>query len=296
MAARRPSVTPLAGRAALVTGATGTLGRAVAEAYIRAGAQLLLSGRSEDRLRTLAGHLSERFGTDIPFASADLTRPDDVGRLALDARHRLGGLDVLVNAAAVIGPIGPAWENDAADWARTLQVNLHAAVQLCQLCIPYMPLAPGRGKIINVSGGGAASPRPRFSAYAAAKAALVRFSETLAIELADRPIDVNCVAPGVLGGALAQAIADAGPHRAGRREYDTAMMALRSGADDPAQAAELCVFLGSSDSDEITGKLISAKWDPWPALGSHRADLDGTDVYTLRRIVPRDRGFDWSPT
>jgi 3-oxoacyl-[acyl-carrier protein] reductase len=104
------------------------------------------------------------------------------------------------------------------------------------------------------------------------------------------------VAPGVLGGPLAQAITDAGPDHAGRREYDIAVNALRAGVDDPAHAAQLCVFLGSSNSDGITGKLISAKWDPWPALGSHRADLDRTDVYTLRRIVPSDRGFDWSPT
>ena len=156
-----------------------------------------------------------------------------------------------------------------------------------------MPRDGGRGKIVNLSGGGAASPRPRFSAYAAAKAALVRFSETLADEVRERAIDVNCVAPGLIRSSLTDAVVNAGSDRAGDNEYDAAAHATDANL---ARAVDLCVFLASPASDGITGKLLHARWDPWPSLAEHRADLDGTDLFTLRRIVPRDRRLDWGTT
>jgi len=257
---------------------------------------MLLSARDETRLQALALTLSSRYQCDVSTLPCDLSQPAQVCRLAEDACQRFGGLDILVNAAAVIGPIGPAWETDWTEWARMMQINLSAAVQLCQQCIPHMPLGSGRGKIVNISGGGATSPRPRFSAYGAAKTALVRFSETLAEELTDRTIDVNCVAPGTLKSALTQAAYDAGRDRVGTREYEAAATAIGAGADGREHAADLCAFLASGESDGITGKLLSALWDPWPSLAEHRADLIGTDVYTLRRILPRDRGLSWDTT
>ena len=287
---------PLAGRTALLTGATGVLGHAIAEAYSRAGARLLLSARHEGPLQELRRTLSASDRADVAMLPCDLSQPDAVRRLADDACRRFGGLDILVNAAAVLGPIGPVWEVDWTEWARTFEVNLCAAARLCQLCIPHMPLGPGRGKIVNISGGGATSPRPGFSAYAAAKTALVRFSETLAHEVAERSIDVNSIAPGVLNSRLTRAVLDAGPDRVGRHEYEAAENTARGPIDGRERAAELCTFLASAASDGITGKLISAQWDPWPSLAEHRTDLNGSDVYTLRRVLPRDRGFTWDTT
>lgn len=296
MAAGHTPVTSLAGRTALLTGATGSLGGAIAEAYCRAGARVLLSSRDERRLQELAGLVSARYRADVEILPCDLSQPDAVRDLVDDACRRFGGLDILVNAAAMLGPIGPMWEVDWTEWTRTIDVNLCAAARLCQLCIPRMPLGPGRGKIVNVSGGGATSSRPRFSAYAAAKTALVRFSETLAAEVADRRIDVNSIAPGILNSRLTRAALDAGPDRVGRREYEAAEKAATGQPDGRERAAELCTFLASAASDGITGKLLSAQWDPWPSFTEHRADLEGTDVYTLRRILPRDRGFTWDTT
>lgn len=296
MAAGDASLTPLAGRTALLTGATGALGCAIAEAYSRAGARMVLSSRREAPLQELARMLSARGRADVAIFPCDLSQPAEVRRLADDASSRFGGLDILVHAAAVIGPIGPIWEVDWADWMRTLEVNLCAAVQLCKLCIPHMPLGTGRGKIVSLSGGGATSPRPRFSAYAAAKTALVRFSETLAEEVAGRSIDVNCIAPGVLDSRLTRAAFEAGPDRVGPLEYEAAEKVAREATDGRERAAALCTFLASAASDGITGKLISAQWDPWPSFAEHRADLDGTDIYTLRRILPRDRGRTWDTT
>jgi len=144
-----------------------------------------------------------------------------------------------------------------------------------------------------ISGGGATKPLPFLSAYAASKAAVVRFGETLAGELSESGIDVNSIAPGALNTRLLDEVLAAGPEKVGHSFYEAALRQQESGGTPLERGADLCVFLGSSESDGITGKLISAVWDPWPHLAAHREDLQKTDVYTLRRIVPGERGLSW---
>ena len=151
----------------------------------------------------------------------------------------------------------------------------------------------GRGKIINLSGGGATGPRPNFSAYATTKAGLVRFSETAAEETRELGIEINCIAPGAMDTGLTVEILRSGPSGAGQKEYESALKVRERGPAALGRAADLCVFLASSASDGITGKLISAVWDPWETLPKFLSDLRETDIYTLRRIVPKDRGRDW---
>jgi hypothetical protein len=88
-------------------------------------------------------------------------------------------------------------------------------------------------------------------------------------------------------------VLDAGPERVGDTVYAQALRQKESGSGSPERAAGLCVFLLSTASNKITGKLISAAWDPWESLERHRAELQQTDIYTLRRIVPQDRGLVW---
>lgn len=274
----------LRGRTALITGATGCLGRAIATRYAAAGARLIVTGRESDALAALDRELAaaQAAASVVP---CDLERPVDVERLVDEVRRRIGRFDILVNAAAVIGPIGPTWDVDWEGWRRSVDTNLFAAVRLCQLCVPLMP-AGGRAKIINLSGGGATSARPRFSAYAAAKSALVRFSETLAAELRDAPFDVNCIAPGIMASTLTRAVVDAGPQRAGAAEYDAAMAAITADADGRQRAADLALFLASASSDGISGRLLSAVWDDWRHLRARVPPLDDPAMYTLRRVVP----------
>jgi NAD(P)-dependent dehydrogenase (short-subunit alcohol dehydrogenase family) len=121
----------------------------------------------------------------------------------------------------------------------------------------------------------------------------VRFSETIATEVSDLGIRVNCVAPGVLNTEMLQEILRAGPEQAGVAEYDRVRKSVAGGASDPRLAADLIVYLASEKSAGITGKLISAVWDPWRNLHQHLDDLTDSDVYTLRRIVPEERGKVW---
>jgi NAD(P)-dependent dehydrogenase (short-subunit alcohol dehydrogenase family) len=133
---------------------------------------------------------------------------------------------------------------------------------------------------------------PRISAYAASKAAIVRFAETLAEEVRDDHIDVNSIAPGALNTRLLDQVLEAGPSRVGDGFYTRAVKQKQEGGAPIERGAELAVFLASAASDGVTGKLISAVWDPWEEFSTRKQELN-TDIYTLRRIVPKDRGMDW---
>jgi 3-oxoacyl-[acyl-carrier protein] reductase len=229
---------------------------------------------------------------DYAFDLADCCQVDAVADAVL---KDFGAVDVLVNNASVQGPIGSLETADWAAWRRVFDVNLFAAARLCQRLIPSLRSrrpGSGRGKIINLSGGGATGPRPDFSAYALTKAAVVRLTETLAEELREQNVDVNAVAPGPMNTRMLEEVIAAGP-AAAPREYHAAVARSQSGGMPPEKAAELIVWLASPDADGITGRLISAIWDDWRALAARREQLAATDVYTLRRIIPQDRGLDW---
>jgi 3-oxoacyl-[acyl-carrier protein] reductase len=282
----------LAGRTCLITGASRGLGASLAAAFWEHGANLILTSRSHAALALVREKLPDRPRQQCVLIEADLSDPAAPGALIHAARAKAPKLDALVNNAATLGPIGPVWTNDWTQWLDTQQVNYLAPVRLCSLVVPWM-IEHGYGKIVNMSGGGAASPRVNFTAYAAAKAALVRFSETLALEVAGRGIDVNCVAPGGMFTQKTAAVLDAGPAVAGEKEFAQANAIRASGSSALVRATDLCVFLAGAVSDGISGKLISAVWDPWATLSEHQHDLKSTDIYTLRRIVPGDRGFSW---
>jgi 3-oxoacyl-[acyl-carrier protein] reductase len=181
---------------------------------------------------------------------------------------------------------------DWSDWVRAVEINLYGSVIPIRAVLPHFK-AQRHGKIIQLSGGGATNPLPRISAYAASKAAIVRFAETIANECREFGIDVNSIAPGALNTRLLDEVLNAGPEKVGKDFYARAQRQKHEGGNLLAHGAELAVFLASRASDGITGKLISAVWDDWIAWPAHVAELAESDVYTLRRISGRDRGHDW---
>ncbi|KAA0098124.1 SDR family oxidoreductase [Mycolicibacterium sp. P1-18] len=284
----------LAGRTAVVTGASQGFGLAVAEALVAEGADVMICARGEEALDAAVASLSSTATPDrrIHGAVADVSSADDAERVVQAAVDSFGGLDILVNNAGVYGPMGPTEDVDWAEWVRAVEINLMGTVLCCRAALPHMKTA-GRGKIVNLSGGGATAPLPRMSAYAASKAAVVRFTETLAEELRHDGIDVNAVAPGALNTRLLDEVLKAGPDRVGADFYDRSLKQKEDGGAPLARGAALCVFLASAASDGLTGRLLSAVWDPWEDMPDRAAQLEGTDIYTLRRIVPKDRGQAW---
>ena len=281
-------------RVCIVTGATRGLGKQIASRLWQKGASLFLVARDSAALADLAKCLrGERHGDQkAVIFSSDLSLPATASELISNVVAEFGAVTALINNAAIVGPIGPLWENNFAEWEETIRVNLLAPAQLCALTIPLMQ-NQGYGKIVNLSGGGATGPRPYFSAYATAKVGLVRLTEILAHETRNMHIDINCIAPGVMATSMLEEIKAAGPKRVGSNEFAQLQQLPGDPADALDRAAELAEFLVSAESDGITGRLISAVWDPWQGLPQHRELLGETDIYTLRRIVPKDRGLDW---
>jgi NAD(P)-dependent dehydrogenase (short-subunit alcohol dehydrogenase family) len=284
----------LENRCAIITGASQGLGFEIAKLYLEAGANLMICARdailleeSLAALKRLAGA-----GQSVIARPADVAKPQDVTALVEAALTQFGRLDILVNNAGVAGPSGPLDSVDWGDWVRTIEINLFGSVLLCRAVLPHFRKAAG-GKIIQLSGGGATNPLPMLSAYAASKAAVIRFVETLAEETREDHIDVNAIAPGALNTRILDEFLAAGPEKIGHAFHERALQQKMSGGVPLARGAELAVFLGSPASDGITGKLISAVWDPWAELPNHLNDLNGTDIYTLRRILPKDRGAIW---
>jgi NAD(P)-dependent dehydrogenase (short-subunit alcohol dehydrogenase family) len=281
-------------RTCIVTGATRGLGMSIAKRFWCEGASLVLVGRDAAALHLLREslHSTSHGHQRVVVFAGDLSVPATAEELISRVATEFDAVTALVNNAAVVGPIGPLWENDLAIWEKTIRVNLLAPAALCALVIPQMQ-KQGYGKIVNLSGGGATGPRPYFSAYSAAKAGLVRLTEVLAHETRKMNIDVNSVAPGVMATRMLEEIVAAGPSQAGNAEFAQVEGHSRDSAETMERAARLIEFLVSADSDGITGRLISAVWDPWEGLPQRRGLLDETDIYTLRRIVPKDRGLDW---
>jgi NAD(P)-dependent dehydrogenase (short-subunit alcohol dehydrogenase family) len=284
----------LENRCAIITGASQGLGFEIAKLYLEAGANLMICARDAILLEESSAALKRLAGTgqSVIARAADVAKSQDVTALVEAALAQFGRLDILVNNAGVAGPSGPLDGVDWGDWVRTIEINLLGSVLLCRAILPHFKKAAG-GKIIQLSGGGATNPLPMLSAYAASKAAVIRFVETLAEETRENHIDVNAIAPGALNTRILDEFVAAGPEKIGRAFHERALQQKLSGGVPLARGAELAVFLGSPASDGITGKLISAVWDPWEELPNHLVDLNATDIYTLRRILPKDRGMIW---
>ena len=222
----------------------------------------------------------------------DVSKEGQVQALIRGAVAKFKRIDILVNNAGVYGPKGPIETVKSLDWIKAVEINLFGVFYGCKHVMGHMKRNK-YGKIINLSGGGATGPLPFISAYAASKAAIVRLTETLAAECQGFGIDINALAPGALNTRLLDEVLSSKPDQVGKDFYARALKQKKDGGVPLETGVELSVFLASSLSDGITGRLISAPWDPWQKLAQRRKELNGSDIYTLRRIVPEDRGRNW---
>jgi NAD(P)-dependent dehydrogenase (short-subunit alcohol dehydrogenase family) len=285
---------PLSGKTALITGASQGLGKAIAQAYLQAGCSVVMCARTADDLEQTASELRPlcQPGAMIAGFPCDIASQPAVDALAATLRDKNLVPDILVNNAGIYGPMGTLDEAPWDEWLAAIQINLIGTAYLTRALLPLMKAKP-KGKILFLSGGGATNPLPGISAYAASKAAIVRLAETLALELKPYHIDVNAIAPGALNTRLTSQLLESGKGKVSDALYAKMQEVQQSGGTPLETGAALCVYLASSASDGITGRLLSAPWDAWETLHEHAAELADSDIFTLRRIVPADRGKTW---
>jgi NAD(P)-dependent dehydrogenase (short-subunit alcohol dehydrogenase family) len=260
-----------------IVGATGTLGLATVKSFSSEGARLALSSRSGASVNGKNPLPDRTF-----YVKMDVGRWDSVQTAARQVHEHFGRIDAIVNCSGVQGPIGPTQSLDVDAWLRAVEINLFGCFYLARACVPLM-IAQGGGKIVFLSGGGATSARPYFSAYGASKTAVVRLTETLAHELRDFNIQVNSIAPGAFRSQMWDEMRSAGA-AGGQKLLDEIRQMDETGGVSPDRAAALAVFLASDRSGVLSGRLISAIHDKWEDLETRIPKVMSSDAGTLRRL------------
>ncbi len=255
----------LAGKAALISGVGPGLGRDIALLFAREGADMVLSARRSEVLDQVAAEVRS-LGRTALCVPADITAPEDCGRMVEAAMSGLGGLHVLVNNAYAFGPRQRVADRDVDEWRPAIEVNLLGTVRLSVAAAAVMA-AGGGGSIVMVNTQAMRRNRPRRGAYAASKAALLSASQTLAAELGPTNVRVNSVVPGhIWGPPLESFLVDLAAQRGLPPEQVQAevirelpLRRIPTGGD----VAEAVLFFASDRSGAITGQSLDVNGGNW---------------------------------
>jgi NAD(P)-dependent dehydrogenase (short-subunit alcohol dehydrogenase family) len=273
----------LEGKNIVITGGSLGIGFEIAVQAASAGARVIIAARNEGDLKRALADVNHRSRNDHHIYPLDVSQCDAVKTFAKWCEDRFETIDGLVNCAGIYGPIGKFPQIDIKKFDEAIRINLLGTVYMCHSFIPVMKSSLSK-KIVNYSGGGAASPFPHYIAYSTSKIAIVRFTENLAWEMSDEGFDVNCVAPGFVITRLHQDTLTAGPGLCPPAFYENTKKQIETGGIPADKAANLTVYLLSDASDGITGKFISAPWDAWDDEAFRERLRSDKDFATLRRI------------
>jgi NAD(P)-dependent dehydrogenase (short-subunit alcohol dehydrogenase family) len=237
-----------------------------------------LLARTQAELDLAKLEIEQAGGNALRFR-ADVRDLEQVSAAVDRMRTVFGGIDILIAAAGVPGPIGSILTTKPKAWSEAIEINLVGVATCCRAVLPHM-IEKRAGKVIVLAGSGASESRPNFSAYAASKAGVVRFAECLADEVRDHNVQVNCVMPGAAHSYMTDEILHAGEDRAGAREIEEAERVRITGGVAPEKQTQLALFLASERSNHISGKLIHVN-DDWKRFEQENMK---PEVYTLRRV------------
>lgn len=267
----------------IVTGGATGIGLAISKKIAIEGGTVIICSRDESNLIKAVHELKSISNRNHYYFITDVSNLEDITILKKWVERKFTSIHGLVNCAGIYGPIGKSTSVNMKEFLKTIEINLMGTIYMCS---EFSSLFDNnkRKKIINISGGGAAASFPNYSAYATSKVAMVRFTENLAIELADDNFDINCVGPGFVATRIHDKTLEVGPEKAGNNFYESTIKQLENGSVPPEKAADLTAFLLSDESDGITGKFISAAWDPWQENSFREQLRNNKNFATLRRI------------
>jgi NAD(P)-dependent dehydrogenase (short-subunit alcohol dehydrogenase family) len=264
----------------IVTGAGRGIGKRLAIRFGNANAKVGLISRNPVELEATRLEIQHSGGEAFPV-KADVRIYGKLSTAFHNLNHKFrardAAIDVLIAAAGVQGPIGPFAGQDPERWAEVLDTNILGVMNSIRAVLPYM-IEQEHGKIIVLTGGGAATARPNFAPYALSKTAVVRLVETVAEEVRDYNIQINCFAPGGAYTSMTDEILAAGD-LAGEEEIERAEQVRVTGGAPAEKQIQLALFLASEKSNHISGKMIHVTDD----LKKLEQGNMTADVFTLRR-------------
>ena len=270
----------LEGKTALITGAGRGIGQAIALAYAREGARLSLGARSVSELEETADEC-RKLDAEVLITPTDVTDVSQVEGLIAATVERYSTIDILVNNAGIAGPVGVLQDNDLDAWINTVQINLIGVYLCCRAVVPVMK-RQNAGRIVNLSGAGAANAWANMSAYCSSKAAVVRLTEVLALELADTKITVNALGPGSVHTRMWDEMTEDAAKAGADLIHEVGLRVTSGGGASIDRCADLAVWLGGSGADGLSGRIISAINDDFESLTPRIPEIMASDLYTMR--------------
>ena len=270
----------LEGKTALITGAGRGIGQAIALAYAREGARLSLGARSVSELEETADEC-RKLDAEVLITSTDVTDANQVEGLVAATAERYSTIDILINNAGIGGPVGVLQDNDLDAWINTVQINLIGVYLCCRAVVPVMK-RQNAGRIVNLSGAGAANAWANMSAYCSSKAAVVRLTEVLALELADTKITVNALGPGSVHTRMWDEMTEDAAKAGADLIHEVGLRVTSGGGASIDRCADLAVWLAGSGADGLSGRIISAFNDDFESLTPRIPEIMASDLYTMR--------------
>jgi len=281
----------LKNKVAVISGGSRGIGRAIAERFAQEGCNLMLASRTKQELEKTADSIKKQFSVNVSIYQTDIGNENQVISMVHNTMDVFGRIDILINNAAVIGPMGEISSIDGQQFIDTLKNNIGGTVFCTKAVIPHMKLHK-QGCIINLSGGGGLYPLPYYDAYGASKAAIVRLTENFALELEKYNINVTAISPGAVNTSMFDEQLKASKDSIGEDNWNVLQKRLNSGGDSIKKAPELALFIASENRKELSGRVISAIWDDWENISNQKGKIIDTDIFQMRRIVPKDRDIE----
>lgn len=278
-------------KVAIVTGGSRGIGAAIAKRFAQEGCNLLLVARTKSELEKTATSIKRQFSVNVSSYQADIGNENEVVLMVQHTITEFNKIDILVNNAAIIGPMGEISQIEGKDFFNAIRNNIGGTVFCTKAVIPHMK-PQKQGCIINLSGGGGLYPLPYYDAYSASKAAIVRLTENFALELEEFHINVIAISPGAVNTKMFDQQLKVDKNSIGKKNWQALQDRLASGGDSIDKVSELALFIACQNRKELNGRVISAIWDNWENISNKKEKIIDTDTFQMRRIVPKDRGID----